>query len=385
MSASTPSTSRSNRIGLALSGGGSRAVAFHLGCLRALQDRGVLDRVSILSGVSGGAVIGAQYAYCDADFTSFDAGVVKLLQRGLVRDIALETLLLSPRIFSTMLTAGLAAKGAAAIRLARFAFSHTTRPTRPPAVRRWSRTMAFERALDHRLYHGRRMDQPARDGLDIVITASELRTTAAFRFGSRVTSCYRWGDVEGPVTVAEAVAASAAYPILLPSVDRMYTFVRNGVHSQQRVILTDGGVFDNLGISCLEPGRSALHSRHVYNVDYIIACDAGHGIPGADALPYKVWSRVPRSLEVMHRKLQDAGRARLHHLREAGLIRGFVMPYLGQRDDELPTPPSDLVSREEVRTYPTDFFAMAPSALERISLRGEQLTRLLLDHYCPEL
>jgi hypothetical protein len=32
-------------IGLALSGGGSRAIAFHLGCLRALQERGVLQKV----------------------------------------------------------------------------------------------------------------------------------------------------------------------------------------------------------------------------------------------------------------------------------------------------------------------------------------------------
>src|SRR3546814_1286445 len=37
------------KIGLALSGGGSRAIAFHLGCLRALHDRGVLPKVSVLS------------------------------------------------------------------------------------------------------------------------------------------------------------------------------------------------------------------------------------------------------------------------------------------------------------------------------------------------
>ena len=35
-------------VGLALSGGGSRAIAFHLGCLRALYDRGVLDRLRVI-------------------------------------------------------------------------------------------------------------------------------------------------------------------------------------------------------------------------------------------------------------------------------------------------------------------------------------------------
>ena len=50
-------------VGLALSGGGSRAIAFHLGCLRALQDRGTLVRVRVISGVSGGAIATAAYTY----------------------------------------------------------------------------------------------------------------------------------------------------------------------------------------------------------------------------------------------------------------------------------------------------------------------------------
>ena len=55
-------------IGIALSGGGSRAIAFHLGCLRALHDQGILDQVKILSTVSGGSVIGALYTLTDGLF-----------------------------------------------------------------------------------------------------------------------------------------------------------------------------------------------------------------------------------------------------------------------------------------------------------------------------
>ena len=44
-------------IGLALSGGGSRAMAFHLGCLRALNDLDILDRIGVLSTISGGSVM----------------------------------------------------------------------------------------------------------------------------------------------------------------------------------------------------------------------------------------------------------------------------------------------------------------------------------------
>jgi NTE family protein len=60
------------KIGLALSGGGSRAIAFHLGCLRALNRIGLLERVSVLSTVSGGSVIGAYYLAHRGDFSSFE-------------------------------------------------------------------------------------------------------------------------------------------------------------------------------------------------------------------------------------------------------------------------------------------------------------------------
>src|ERR1700742_4114156 len=73
------------RIGLALSGGGSRAVAFHLGCLRALKRLGLLDRVVVLSTVSGGSVIGAYFHAHKGDFESFEAKVRQLLAEGLVK------------------------------------------------------------------------------------------------------------------------------------------------------------------------------------------------------------------------------------------------------------------------------------------------------------
>ena len=79
-----------DRIGLALSGGGSRAIAFHLGCLRALNKKGVLDNIDVISTVSGGSVIGAIYAYECESFEEFDKRVVELLKKGLVKSIIRE-------------------------------------------------------------------------------------------------------------------------------------------------------------------------------------------------------------------------------------------------------------------------------------------------------
>jgi NTE family protein len=78
-------------IGLALSGGGSRAMAFHLGCLRALEDLGILPKVGVMSTISGGSVVGAYYAYTpDNSFAQFEADIRQLLREGFQYKIGWE-------------------------------------------------------------------------------------------------------------------------------------------------------------------------------------------------------------------------------------------------------------------------------------------------------
>jgi predicted acylesterase/phospholipase RssA len=50
-----------DRIGLALSGGGFRASLFHLGVIRRLEELGIMEKVSIVSAVSGGSIVAAFY------------------------------------------------------------------------------------------------------------------------------------------------------------------------------------------------------------------------------------------------------------------------------------------------------------------------------------
>ena len=70
-------------IALALSGGGSRAIAFHLGCLRALNDRGLLGRIRTASSVSGGSVIAATYCLNKVDIQAFEERITAFLKQGL--------------------------------------------------------------------------------------------------------------------------------------------------------------------------------------------------------------------------------------------------------------------------------------------------------------
>ncbi|HYM55255.1 MAG TPA: patatin-like phospholipase family protein, partial [Solirubrobacteraceae bacterium] len=365
-------------VGLALSGGGSRAVAFHLGCLRALHDRGVLDRVRVVSGVSGGALMTGLWAYGPDRFEEFDHVVNELLRSGLHRRV-LRRALLSRRMPQALASSLLSASTTAAARIGR-------RSGSAPLTRWRSRTDALADVLTN-VFDGAVMGTNRHaSGLDVVINACDLRTGHAFRFGSRESGSWTLGRVlDNDVDVATAVAASAAYPLMLPALDRSWLLEkRDGSVARERVALTDGGVFDNLGTSCLRPGRSAQHSYNVFGVDYVISCDAGRG-QLQEQIPGHLLSRVSRSFEASFRKLQDAGRAALYSHASHGELKGFVMPYLGQQDRDLPWRPPDLVRRDEVAGYPTDFAAMDAATIELLAGRGEQLTRLLIDAYCPEL
>ena len=387
---------RDRNVGLALSGGGARAVAFHLGCLRALHDRGVLDRLQVVSGVSGGAVMTAAWAYSDDEFLAFDARIVALLKRGLTGGIVRRTLLGRAGLaaLAANATSGVAAVAARTASAVMAVAAHLPGMSRrrltrlqPPLRRFASRTDALAQTLAADLLGDVPITAPRRGDVAVVVNACELRTGSSFRFGSRESGSWRHGTVDGnDVALAEAVAASAAYPVFLPALDKKWRFVRrSGQVVEERVVLTDGGVYDNLGTSCLEPGRSADITYNIYPVDYIISCDAGRGLLAADPIPYFWISRMKRSFEAIFRKAQDGGRARLHQYAADDHLKGFVMPYLGNQDSALPVAPVDLVPREQVVDYPTDFSAMSDTDIELIARRGEQLARLLVDYYCPEL
>jgi hypothetical protein len=92
------------------------------------------------------------------------------------------------------------------------------------------------------------------------------------------------------------------------------------------------------------------------------------------------------SFEIAYSRAQDGSRARLNQSADAGTIKGFIHPYLATRDERLPLPLADLlVPRDAVVHYPTDFACMTPENLQLVATRGEQLTRILVEYYCPQL
>jgi NTE family protein len=224
-------------IGLCLSGGGYRAMLFHVGALWRLNELGYLKQLTRVSSVSGGSIAAAVLGqrWRKLEFTglgpeghpvaaNLEAEVVTPL-----RSLAASTLDV-PAVLTGMLLPG------------------TTISTRLAAAYR------------RHLFGGATLqDLPSdEDGPRFVINATNLQSGVLWRFSRPYIADYRVGMISEPtVTLADAVAASSAFPpILAPARFRFAEdqYVPDSGEDLQtppfttRPTLADGGVYDNLGL-----------------------------------------------------------------------------------------------------------------------------------------
>ena len=331
--------------------------------------------------------------YTDAPFADVDSDAVAFLRRGLVMP-GLKKLVHPARTVSLLYNFAFVALPTLATDLlassaGRFGslFPGLRHPSGAvsrwswPFRRRYSRTHVLADALAE-VVGTQSCDAPTRQEKSIVFNACELRTGTAFRMSNERFGCWRYGWAPArELRVADAVMASAAYPPFLPPFDWMRSFQRSGKTARHRVIVTDGGVFENLGVSVMEPGRDAEISAISYSPDIIIASDAGTGQFTGETVPVSWPRRMTQVVSAVMRKVQDATKQRLHDHAKAGRIDGFVYAALGQLDERVPLKPSNCVKREAVIHYPTDFSAMSDTNIRRLSGRGEAITRALVTQY----
>jgi len=221
---------QSSRIGLALSGGGFRAAGFHLGVFRKLHALGLLWKLDLLTCVSGGSIAGA--------FLASHWGQDNALDK-------LEHNLRNTSIAVSSVLGGLL----------------------DPLE---SRLDKLAGAYDRGLFHGSVLDT-RKDGPRIYLNATNLATGNMFFFvagGGGSTEMGEWemGTVAAPdFPISRAVAASSAFPPVFPPL----RLAQNEYPQRDAdfVCLTDGGVYDNLGVNPLLRKRNAL--------DYALVSDAG--------------------------------------------------------------------------------------------------------------
>jgi NTE family protein len=211
-------------LGLCLSGGGFRAALYALGVMRYLAEADVLPRVAVVCGVSGGSVATAALGSAVAA-----AGAHALTGDGFRQDV------FEP-----------------------FIEQITTRDLRDEAVLRWlrrrwrgggPRNLALADLLAEALFPN--LDELASlpERPQLVITATELAAGRAFRFSRDFLGSWDFGYVPPPygLRVATAVAASVAAPPLLPPL-QLRTASLGLRDAPTKLTITDGGVYDNLGV-----------------------------------------------------------------------------------------------------------------------------------------
>lgn len=179
------------RVGLALSGGGFRAAAFHLGVLKRLEELQVIQRISLLSTVSGGSITGALYALRCARTDTGQPG-----------SYPVDKLITEMAEFLQVNLRGHALWGTPS-RLVRTAASFLI-----PGVRR---TPLLVAEFDRRLFGNSRLPELPPW---ITINATNLATGKNWRFCSDRAGDFLAGatDQTESISIAEAVGASAAYP-----------------------------------------------------------------------------------------------------------------------------------------------------------------------------
>ncbi len=208
-------------------------MVFHLGALIRLNEAGLLPRLRLVSSVSGGSItagwLGLRWTRLDFD------------ERGVARNLTEEV------IEPLMAFAG---KGMDVLAVLTGGFI-------PGLISR-----RVQRIYRKRLFGDATLaDLPGRgEGPEFVLTATNLGTGALWRFGRFGVGDFREskdqkdaGFFQAPtIRMSTAVAASSAFPpVLSPCILKASTFSDSG-GAQRTVRLTDGGVYDNLGLEPLD-------------------------------------------------------------------------------------------------------------------------------------
>ncbi|MCL6741790.1 patatin-like phospholipase family protein [Sphingomonas sp. RB56-2] len=219
-------------IGIALSGGGYRAMLFHLGFLWRLRDARLLKDADRISSVSGGSITAGALALAWPNIAWNDDGAS--FRRQVVDPI--------------------------------IALAHVTIDIPGALIGRipgMSGTYVRS-SYDKHLFHGATL-QDLPDEPRFIFNATSLHSGKLFRFSKPYLAEWSFGRWMNPNNrLSEAVAASSAFPpVLSPVTTGVAGLVFDPAGGKGRKCpaafrLTDGGVYDNLGLETLWKRKRTL-------------------------------------------------------------------------------------------------------------------------------
>ncbi|MBZ9736932.1 patatin-like phospholipase family protein [Mesorhizobium sp. CA15] len=266
-------------LGLCLSGGGYRAMLFHAGAICRLNEAGLLQKLDMVSSVSGGsiaagllAVLWPRFAFVNGVAANFDIYLNRILEFS-------QVFLDAPAIFKGLLNPLSSAAREVAACYERHLFDGSRPMLKSLPEKPW-----------------------------FVFCSSNLGTGSLFRLSRRYIADYRIGVAyQADLPVALAVAASSAFPPFLSPLrldltpfawknDKLDPSVGPPV-PPSRAVLTDGGVYDNHGI---EPALKRCR--------WLLVSDAGAPWQASSA-GYRNWfSQLKRVLDTTDNQVRSLRR-----------------------------------------------------------------------------
>lgn len=254
-------TNDGKKIGLALSGGGYRAAAYHIGALRALYKLGVLENVDVISSVSGGSIIAAYYALYDGCYDGFDETFNKKIRKG-VSHLAVANLVIVLGLVCLATWFG-GSLGLLASLIALWFVWYRVLPV--------SNLIAWQ--YDWLFFHGKKL-KDLKDHPVVTINATDYPTVSQFTFSGERMYDYYYGKgafYHEHFSVSKAVMASSCVPFAFCPIRIPKRFWTSKMKRQTPPVLLDGGLYDNQGTHVLTDKISP------YECTYIIVSDAGNG------------------------------------------------------------------------------------------------------------
>lgn len=273
-------------IALCLSGGGYRAMLFHIGAIWRLNEAGLLPQLHCISSVSGGSitagVLGLNWKRLEFD----SSGVAHNFPQVIARPLQ--------RMGSEDIDIGVVLKGIAL----------------PGSI-----SDKVVHAYQEHLYGTATLQELPDSGPEFIFNATNVQTGTLWRFSKAFMGDYRVGIIASPkVQLAEAVACSSAFPpFLSPHVVKLRGYIWNNIkgadlHCEsytQEAVLCDGGVYDNLG---LEPAWKRFAT--------VLVSDGGQKM-SADPSPHTDWLlHTKRILDVVDNQVRS--------LRKRHLIASYL-------------------------------------------------------------
>jgi len=294
------------KIALALSGGGHRASSFHLGVLRFLAEKKLIENVEVISSTSGGSILVAQLFHSHNVNEEAEQGLAWPTSEQLLTLVMPQA---EAKIVDESLENGFIKRMFRPRNWAKF--GHRANLMAEVIKKRWGVSAQMK-------------DLPMKPSW---IINGATNVTGSRWFVQKDNAGHKMGSYDigsadaSDFPIADAVALSAAYPGVigpyrLESQNYDWHYAQNDednqslLQSKKGLYLSDGGLYDNLGI---EPLFNLEQSSLVYsNTDYLVVSDAGNGLRRQRLAP--VWRPLLRTVRLINVINQQVRALRLRTL-----------------------------------------------------------------------